>query len=167
MKNFVREGQKLPMFGIGPYLVLGMALLTALCIVMFSYIFKVGILSGLWILVFRAAGLLFILSGLAVWSTGALRSGMDENIAGNKLKTDGIYACVRNPMYSGVWFMIFGVSLLWHNICLVPVFILNWMIITVTLINTEEKWLKDTYGSEYEDYRRRVNRCIPWFPERK
>ncbi len=167
MKNYVREGQKLPLFGIGPYLISAMTILTAICIVLFCYIYKIGIMNGLWIPVFRAAGLILIVFGLAVWSTGALRSGMDENIAANRLKTDGIYACVRNPMYSGVWFTIFGISLMWHNLFLVPVFIVNWIIITITLVNTEEKWLKDIYGSEYDDYRRRVNRCIPWFPERK
>ena len=33
---------------------------------------------------------------------------------------------------------------------------------TITLINTEEKWLLDIYGDEYEAYKKRVNRCIPW-----
>lgn len=27
--------------------------------------------------------------------------------------------------------------------------------------NTEEKWLSERYGAEYESYRCRVNRCIP------
>ena len=28
----------------------------------------------------------------------------------------------------------------------------------------EEKWLRDMYGKEYEDYCKRVNRCWPWLP---
>ncbi len=28
MKNYVKEGQKLPMFGIGPYLIAGMGVIT-------------------------------------------------------------------------------------------------------------------------------------------
>lgn len=36
----------------------------------------------------------------------------------------------------------------------------------VILINTEEKWLKDLYGKEYEDYLQRVYRCIPRMPEK-
>ena len=69
LKNFVKEGQKLPLYGIGPYL----------------------------------------------WYKGALGSDMDNNIAENKLKTTGVYAWVRNPMYSGIWFLITGISLMWHN----------------------------------------------------
>ncbi len=40
--------------------------------------------------------------------------------------------------------------------------VLDWLIMTVALINTEEKWLLDLYGDEYASYKKRVNRCIPW-----
>jgi len=35
------------------------------------------------------------------------------------------------------------------------------------LINTEEKWLLKVYGDEYAEYKKIVNRCIPWFPKQK
>jgi len=38
-----------------------------------------------------------------IWFIGAVRSDMDDHIESNKLKTSGIYAWVRNPMYSGWW----------------------------------------------------------------
>ena len=34
---------------------------------------------------------------------------------------------------------------------------------TVLMRATEEKWLKNLYGEEYEGYCRQVNRCSPWF----
>lgn len=34
------------------------------------------------------------------------------------------------------------------------------------MIFTEEKWLRKTFGAEYDAYCKRVNRCIPWIPER-
>ena len=40
MKNYVKEGQKLPMFGIGPALIFGVGLVNALCIVLFVYVLK-------------------------------------------------------------------------------------------------------------------------------
>ncbi len=91
---------------------------------------------------------------------------MDENIADNKLKTDGIYAWVRNPMYSGSWILIIGISLMWANAWVLITSFINWLIMTVALKNTEEKWLLDLYGDEYAAYKKRVNRCIPWFPKR-
>ena len=51
---------------------------------------------------------------------------------------------------------------MWHNICMIPVFFINWGIMTIVLKNTEEKWLTDLYGEEYEEYKKRVNRSIPW-----
>ena len=34
----------------------------------------------------------------------------------------------------------------------------------VALISSEEKWLSDLYGADYEAYKTKVNRCIPWKP---
>ena len=166
LKNFIKEGQKLPLFGIGPYLINGIALLNKIALILTHYVAHIGILGGVWIPIFRIVGAALIISGIAIWFTGAVRSGMDENISENKLKTDGIYACVRNPMYTGIWFFMVGISLMWHNYCMIVMIPIDWVILTVVLKNTEEKWLLDLYGDEYENYKSRVNRCIPWFPRK-
>ncbi len=162
MKNYVKEGQKLPMFGVGPYLIYGIGALTAAAVILCNYVFRIGISGGIWTWIFRAAGTVMIVFGIAVWFIGAVRSEMDESITENKLKTDGIYAWLRNPMYSGWWFAITGISFMWGNILMIPVFLVNWLIMTVVLKNTEEKWLLDLYGEEYTRYKSSVNRCIPW-----
>ena len=162
LKNYTKEGQKLPLFGIGPYLIYGIGLLTAICIILFVYVFKVGTLTGKLAWAFRITGGILIILGFIIWFVGTLKSGMDESITENKLKTTGIYAWVRNPMYSGWWIALTGISLLWHNVCMIPVFFVNWAIMTIVLKNTEEKWLADLYGAEYEEYKKCVNRCIPW-----
>ncbi len=164
MKNYVKQGQKLPLYGVGPYLVYGMATITLIGIVLSGNILRSGQLSGRWIVFFRIAGTFAVLSGFIIWFISALHSGMDDNIADNKLKTDGIYAWVRNPMYSGWWIMIFGISLLWHNYWLLIVPVINWGIMSIVLKKTEEKWLLDLYGEEYRVYVKKVNRCIPWPP---
>lgn len=161
MKNYVKEGQKLPLFGIGPYLISSLAILSLIGIILSGNILKSGIVSGIWFRVFLIAGILFILSGIFIWYKGALGSKMDEHIENNKLKTDGIYAWVRNPMYTGVWFIVIGVTLLWHNAWLLILFPVDWIILTVVLKNTEEKWLLNLYGADYAAYKVRVNRCIP------
>jgi protein-S-isoprenylcysteine O-methyltransferase Ste14 len=167
MKNYVREGQKLPLFGVRPYIVYGMAAVTIAGIILCAYILKIGNLDGPWILTFRIIGGILIALGLIIWYIGALCSGMDESIAENRLKTDGIYAWVRNPMYSGWWMVLSGVSLMWHNAALLVTIPINWGIMTVTLKNTEEKWLLNLYGQEYRDYCKQVNRCLPMIPKKK
>ena len=158
----MKKKEHLPIFGIGPFLVAGMAVVAAAAIAVFCYGFKLGTLSGFPAALLTAIGVALIIAGLLVWFIGAMRSEMDDHIKENRLKTDGIYAWVRNPMYSGWWMLISGISLMWHNIFLIPVIFINWGIMTVVLKATEEKWLRDLYGQEYEDYCKRVNRCIPW-----
>lgn len=164
LKNYNKDGQKLPLFGIGPYMIFGMGLVTLIGIILFGYVFKNGILETPWIMVFRITGALLIVSGIFIWFIGAVRSDMDDHIESNKLKTNGIYAWVRNPMYSGWWIAFTGITLMWHNIWMLVLPVINWIIMTITLINSEEKWLLDLYGAEYETYKTKVNRCIPWKP---
>jgi len=164
LKNYNKDGQKLPLFGIGPYMIFGMGLVTLTGIILFGYVFKIGILETPWIMVFRIMGALLIVSGIFIWFTGAVRSDMDDHIESNKLKTNGIYAWVRNPMYSGWWIAFTGITLMWHNVWMLVLPVINWIIMTITLINSEEKWLSDLYGAEYETYKTKVNRCIPWKP---
>ncbi len=166
LKNYTKEGQKLPLFGVGPYIVYGMALVNVIGIVLLCYVFKIGILAAPWVMLFRTVGTLLIILGALVWFKGALRSDMDASITENRLQTKGIYSCVRNPMYSGLWMIITGTTLMWHNVWTLVLPFIDWLIMTIALINTEEKWLTDLYGKEYEDYKKQVNRCIPWFPKK-
>ncbi|MCR5406872.1 MAG: hypothetical protein K6E88_08800 [Lachnospiraceae bacterium] len=56
MKNYVKEGQKLPMFGIGPYLIAGMGIITLICMILSKSILRSGLLAGIWVTLFRIAG---------------------------------------------------------------------------------------------------------------
>jgi len=109
LKNYAKEGQKLPLFGVGPYIIYGMAMINIIGIILFGYVFKIGILDAPWVTIFRVIGILLAIAGIAVWFIGALRSDMDESITENKLQTKGIYAWVRNPMYSGWWIALAGI----------------------------------------------------------
>ncbi|MBR6705540.1 MAG: isoprenylcysteine carboxylmethyltransferase family protein [Clostridia bacterium] len=166
MKNYVKVGQKLPLYGVGPAIVFGMGTVTAIGIIMFAYVWKNGVLEAPWVLFCRIAGALLIVLGLAVWFIGALRSDMDASIAENRLVTCGIYAWVRNPMYSGWWMLFAGICLQWHNAWVMLTIPVNWVILTIALKLTEEKWLLDLYGQDYADYMKRVDRCIPRPPRK-
>ena len=139
MKNYVKEGQKLPLYGVGPMIVFGMGVVIAIGIILFAYIWKIGVLETPWVLLCRLAGVLLIVPGLTVWFIGALRFDMDASIPENRLQTSGIYAWVRNPMYSGWWLLFAGISLQWHNVWILRTIPANWVILTVTLKLIEEK----------------------------
>lgn len=48
-----------------------------------------------------------------------------------------------------------------NNLYLLILPFLYWILLTVFMINTEEKWLLKVYGEEYKNYCKKVNRCIP------
>ena len=116
-------------------------------------------LDPLWLVL----GLVCIGFGIFVWCAPFFWNRIGDNIRSNQLVTTGIYAHVRNPIYSGIAITLTGVLLLSGNLWMLllpPVF---WVSLTILMIHTEEKWLKNLYGAEYEDYCKKVNRCIPWF----
>ena len=162
LKNYMKESQKLPLFGIGPCLVLTMAIVNIIGVILFGYVLNVGTLEGVWVIVFRFIGIMLLVIGISIWYIGAVKSDMDDSITENRLQTKGIYSIVRNPMYSGWWIAFSGIILMWHNAWMLLLPLINWLIMTVVLINTEEKWLTDLYGDEYIAYKKNVNRCIPW-----
>ena len=119
-----------------------MGLVTLTGIILFGYVFKIGILETPWIMVFRITGALLIVTGIFIWFIGAVRSDMDDHM----------------------WIAFAGITFMWHNIWMLVLPVINWIIMSITLINSEEKWLLDLYGAEYETYKTKVNRCIPWKP---
>lgn len=107
---------------------------------------------------FWPVGIALIILGVVMWALANFHSKLDQNIVSNTLVTTGVYAWVRNPIYSAVMLACTGVLLL-----LPPIY---WALMTFMVSATEEKWLRALYGQQYVDYCARVNRCIPWFPKR-
>ena len=107
-------------------------------------------------------GILLTILGVYLWAGALFQSKIDSHIEENRLATTGVYALVRNPIYSAFMFFCTGALFIAGNIFFLPLFFFYWIFMTVLMKYTEEKWLKNLYGREYEEYCRRVNRCIPW-----
>ena len=112
-------------------------------------------------------GILLIVFGLYLWAGALFQSKIDSHIVENRLATIGVYGLVRNPIYSAFMFFCTGSLMIAGNLFFLPLFFFYWIFMTVLMKCTEEKWLKNLYGKEYEEYCRRVNRCIPWFPKKQ
>lgn len=114
----------------------------------------------------KAIGLALVAGGVALWWTANFKAHIDDGIVGNRLVTTGVYAVVRNPIYSAFALACSGVILIYGNLWLLVLSPVFWAFLTVLMRATEERWLLVLYGEEYADYCRKVNRCIPWFPRR-
>ena len=100
------------------------------------------------------------------WISTALTQKVGDAILENHLMTTGVYAWVRNPIYSAAAIAMFGAGLCFANLWLLLLAPIFWLDITLLMKFTEEKWLLGLYGEEYWTYCKIVNRCIPWFPKK-
>lgn len=157
----------LPLYGVGPVVVLGQIIFTVISIIltgMFDFKFPtINVIN----LLFKVIGVLLIAYGLYLDVSAKLKSRIFERVEENKLITDGVYGIVRNPVYSSALLACTGAVLIANNLILLIVLVICWLYMSLFLINTEEKWLKELYGQEYVLYCQKVNRCIPWFLKKK
>ena len=110
----------------------------------------------------------FGLAVASVWLVGAAARFLGKQwaiaarlIEGHKLITDGPYAYVRNPIYTGMLGMLIATGLAmehWIALCVAIVF---FMIGLVIRVRTEEKLLRAAFGKEFEDYAKRVPAVVP------
>lgn len=152
----------LPMMGVGPVYVAVIIVVTVIAIIMGrDAAFEKGRVDFLKIpLLFM--GILLIALGIYLWAGALFRSKIDSCIEENRLATNGVYALVRNPIYSAFMFFCTGTLMIAGNLFFLPLFFFYWIFMTVLMKYTEERWLVSLYGREYEEYSSKVNRCIPW-----
>lgn len=156
------EKGHLPILGVGPLYVVTIILMTIISITLSATgIIPVITFTNIrWI--FVLSGILCFIIGITLWLKAVIIDRLDAHIIKNELVTTGVYAYVRNPVYSAFMFVCTGVLLIYGNLVLLVLPIIYWGFMTVLMKLTEEKWLEDLYGKEYVQYRQRVNRCIPW-----
>ena len=152
----------LPILGVGPLYVVTIILMTIISITLSATgIIPVITFTNIrWI--FVLSGILCFIIGITLWLKAVIIDRLDAHIIKNELVTTGVYAYVRNPVYSAFMFVCTGVLLIYGNLVLLVLPIIYWGFMTVLMKLTEEKWLEDLYGKEYVQYRQRVNRCIRW-----
>lgn len=157
----------LPLYGVGQIIVYGQFVFTAISIIL-TYIFDTKFqTNNVLNILFKIVGILLIALGLYLDLSAKLKSNLFKCVEDNKLITDGVYGIVRNPVYSGALLACTGVILIANNLILLIVPVICWLYMTIFLIKTEEKWLKELYRQEYISYCKKVNRCIPWFLKKK
>jgi protein-S-isoprenylcysteine O-methyltransferase Ste14 len=88
----------------------------------------------------------------------SFRVGIDENTKG-KLITNGTFAISRNPIYVAFIIFFFGVFMAYPNIPS-SVFLILLILTIHRQILREEKFLKNHYGAEFEEYCKKIRRYI-------
>jgi protein-S-isoprenylcysteine O-methyltransferase Ste14 len=108
----------------------------------------------------KPLGYLLLTVGLILWATAIIQ--LITGFSKGRLVTTGAYGIARNPIYSSATFLILpGVALI----------TLTWVYLVVSVflyvgvmifISKEEQQLTRAFGKDYEDYKARVDRLIPF-----
>ena len=128
-------------------------------------VMSIGVITGIKPAMYLLGGLLIVF-GFIIWLNGAVLSKLDDKINKSQLVTTGVYAWVRNPIYVGITMVLSGILFFKNNLLILAIPILFWAILTV-MVKKEEAVLTEVFGNEYLQYKKKVNRCIPWFPSKK
>ncbi len=141
----MKKYEHLPIYGIGPVYVVSILLPTIIAILLRSIpVFTSGKLIILRIPL-AIIGALFIILAAFIWIQAVIISRLDENIKKNHLVTSGVYAWVRNPIYSAFMILCTGILLVASNAWFFILPFYYWWLLTVLIKRTEEKWLQKKY----------------------
>jgi protein-S-isoprenylcysteine O-methyltransferase Ste14 len=90
-----------------------------------------------------------------------VRGGRDHRVYAEGLVTEGIFAHTRNPMYVGNLLFALGFCLMygspWTYLAIFPFFLLVYL----SIIFEEERYLSEKYGEKYDEYVRDTSRFMP------
>ncbi len=105
-----------------------------------------------------AAGLLLRISGRMLKKFGE----PEEWGWTTKLVTHGVYSCVRHPHHFGIGLFVTSFGLLvggYFTFLLLTVMI--WIAVVTFLLKVEEVELREKFGSQYEEYSKKVPMIVP------
>lgn len=85
------------------------------------------------------------------------RAGVSETDK-TELVTGGIYQISRNPAFLGFDLVYIGIFMIFFNWVLFAVSVFAALMFHLQIVNVEEEFLLRTFGKEYLEYKRKVNR---------
>jgi len=111
-------------------------------------------------------GSLLCIIGTAVTAISQYQMGKEWRIGVNEserteLVTDGWYAYVRNPIYSGLIIFALGLLLFIPHPYMLIGLVIGYLSIELQVRYVEEPYLIRLHGAAYEEYCRKVNRYFP------
>ncbi len=150
----------LPLFGVGPFLIAPILIITVISIALTWYdmVPVYSLNSG----ILTVIGAVLIILGIIFWVMAVLKLNIDDEIKSDRLVTTGIYGLVRHPIYAAFLYAVTGLILISNNLYLFVLPVIYWMVLTIAMIKTEEKWLTDKFGESYIEYSRKVSRFVPY-----
>ena len=96
-----------------------------------------------------------------VFVLGRRFSGLVAIQPDHRLVTDGLYGVIRHPSYLGLFVIALGWGCAFRSGVGVVIAVLM-LIVVLARIDAEERLLSETFGAEYDAYRARTWRLVPY-----
>ena len=111
------------------------------------------------------AGVIPVLFGIMMAAISASMfvkadTGLEPFEEATTLVTGGFYRITRNPMYMGMFLMLFGVAFLLGSISALLPLVMFVLVIRYNFVLGEEHFLEAAFGQHYLDYKSEVRRWI-------
>lgn len=78
----------------------------------------------------------------------------------NRLIKEGVFSKTRNPMYIGMFILVFGFSIVSTNLIALSLPFVFLLLVRLIFIREEERLMYETFGEEYLEYKKKVRRWI-------
>jgi protein-S-isoprenylcysteine O-methyltransferase Ste14 len=102
-----------------------------------------------------------LIRGLTIGLAYIVRGGKEGKPYAEGLVTDGIFNHCRNPLYAGNILMLLGVGILANSLEYVVIVIPIFLFIYQAIVLAEEKFLREKFGQDFNEYCKKVNRWLP------
>ena len=110
------------------------------------------------VLLYTAGGVLRL---APVFVLGRRFSGLVAIQPEHRLVTSGLYGIIRHPSYLGLFVLVLGWGLAFRSGVGVIIAVLM-LIVVLARIDAEERLLSESFGAEYDAYRTRTWRLVPY-----
>lgn len=113
----------------------------------------------------RIAGVVIGITGVVIFVTAMLtmrdswRAGVSETDK-TELVTNGIFSISRNPAFFGFDLVYLGILLMFFNLVLLVLSCFAALMLHLQIVNAEEDHMLITFGDDYLNYKKRVNRYL-------
>lgn len=102
-----------------------------------------------------------LIRGATIGLAYIIRGGRSGKVYAEELVTTGIFNHSRNPLYFGNVLMLLGVGILSNSLLYICIVMPLFLLIYQAIILAEEHFLRNKFGSQFDQYCSRVNRWIP------
>jgi protein-S-isoprenylcysteine O-methyltransferase Ste14 len=149
----------LTMLLLSPFFLIGAYLENILFISLIFPLWDNIIISYIGFIFYLTGAMITLISRTQLGRFGTAELSTEED---HQLFTQGVYKYIRNPMYSGGLIATIGFCLVFRCIItLIIMFIYTFLVYRMRIIE-EERILLAKFGQEFEEYKRKTKRLLPF-----